>query len=51
MDQDSNKLWLIVRYMTVDGRNNEFRITGGETIKIGRVRFIIREVVTSEDEN
>jgi hypothetical protein len=37
--------------MTVDGRTNEFKLTGGETIKLGRVRFVIREIVTSEDEN
>lgn len=45
-DQDSNKLWLIVRYMTVDNKTNEFKLTGGETIKIGRVKFTVREVHT-----
>jgi hypothetical protein len=37
--------------MTVDGKTNEFKLTGGETIKVGRVRFMIREIVTSEEEN
>ena len=50
-DQDSNKLWIIVKYMTVDGRTNEFKLTGGEIIKLGRVKFIVREIQTSEDEN
>jgi hypothetical protein len=50
-DQDSNKLWIIVKYMTVDGRTNEFKLSGGEIIKLGRVKFIVREIQTSEDEN
>jgi hypothetical protein len=50
-DADDNKLWLIVRYMTIDNKNNEFRLTGGETLKLGRVKFIVREVETAEDEN
>ena len=44
-------MWLIVRYMTVDNKTNEFKITGGETIKIGRVKFIVREIQTLDDEN
>ena len=28
------------------GEPNNFRLTGGETIKIGRVKFRVREVVT-----
>jgi hypothetical protein len=50
LDQDSNKLWLIVRYMTIDNRTNEFRLTGGETLKLGRVKFIVREISTSQDD-
>lgn len=50
-DQDSNKLWVIVKYMTVDGRTNEYKLTGGEIIKLGRVKFVVREIQTSEDEN
>lgn len=37
--------------MTVDNKTNEFKITGGETIKIGRVKFIVREIQTQDDEN
>jgi hypothetical protein len=37
--------------MTVDGRTNEYRVTGGETIKIGRVKFIVREICTADDDN
>ena len=50
-DDDSNKLWLIVKYLTVDGKTNEFKLTGGETIKLGRVKFKVRELQTSDDEN
>lgn len=49
-EDDQNKLWVIVRYMTIDGRTNEYRLIGGETIKIGRVKFRVREIVISEDE-
>jgi hypothetical protein len=38
--------------MTVDNKTNEFRLSGGETIKLGRVKFTIREIHTAkEDEN
>lgn len=37
--------------MTIDGKTNEFKLTGGETIKLGRVRFTVREIETQEDEN
>ena len=50
-DDDSNKLWLIIKYLTVDGKTNEFKLTGGETIKLGRVKFKIREIQTTDDEN
>jgi len=43
-ENDINRLWLIVRYMTVEGKTNEFRLTGGETIKLGRVKFRVREI-------
>ena len=45
-DLDENKLWIIVRYMTIDNKTNEFKLTGGETIKLGRVKFIVREICT-----
>lgn len=44
-------MWLIVKYLTVDSKNNEFRLTGGETIKLGRVKFIIRDINTSDDDH
>lgn len=37
--------------MTVDGKTNNFRLTGGETIKLGRVKLTIREVHVGDDEN
>jgi hypothetical protein len=37
--------------MTIDGKTNEFKLTGGETIKLGRVKFTVREIMTQEDEN
>lgn len=37
--------------MTVDGKTNEFRLSGGETVKLGRVKFYIREIQTSSDDN
>lgn len=39
--------------MTVEGRTNDFKLEGGETIKLGRVKFTVRELVTSsaDDEN
>ncbi len=37
--------------MTVEGKTNEFKLTGGETIKLGRVKFTVREIQTQEDEN
>ena len=49
-ENDQNKLWLIVKYLTVDQKTNEFRITSGETIKLGRVKFIVREINTCDDE-
>lgn len=42
---------MIVKYMTIDGRTNEFKLIGGETIKLGRVKFIVREIHTTDDEN
>lgn len=46
-EDDSNKLWVIIRYMTIDGHTNEYRLSReypGETIKIGRVKFRVREI-------
>ena len=43
-EQDQNKLWIIVRYMTVDSKTNEFKLSGGEMIKLGRVKFLVREI-------
>jgi hypothetical protein len=40
-----------VRYLTVDSKTNEFRLAGGETIKLGRVKFTVKEVNTSSDDN
>lgn len=37
--------------MQVDGKTNEFKLTGSETIKLGRVKLIVREINTSVDEN
>jgi len=37
--------------MTIDGKTNQFRLSGGETIKLGRVKFTVREISTAEDEN
>ena len=37
--------------MTIDNKTNEFKLTGGEIIKLGRVKFIVREVQTHDDEN
>lgn len=37
--------------MTIDGKTNAFKLTGGESIKLGRVKFTIREIATAEDEN
>ena len=47
-------MWFIVRYLTVDGKTNNFYLTGGETIKLGRVKFTIREIHMSspgDDDN
>jgi len=53
-EDDSNKHWVIVRYMpgakfteqdgTGQAEPNTFRLTGGETLKIGRVKFRVREI-------
>eukprot|EP00347_Sterkiella_histriomuscorum_P013486 403364531 len=52
LNQDQNRLWLIVRYLTVDNKTNQFQLTGGETIKLGRVKFHIREIhVGADDDN
>ena len=37
--------------MTIGTKSNEFRVEGGETIKIGRVKFIVKEIETSKDDN
>ena len=37
--------------MTIDSNTNEFKLTVGETIKLGRVKFIVREINTHDDEN
>lgn len=50
-EDEQDKLWLIVRYMTIENKTNEFRISEGETIKLGRVKFTVREMVVSDDEN
>ena len=36
--------------MTIDGKNNEFQVKGGETIKLGRVKFMVKEVNMNCDE-
>lgn len=44
LQQDSNcKLWLVIRYLN-QGNSRGYKIMGGETIKLGRVKFIIKEV-------
>lgn len=46
------RLWLIVRYMEVDSKSNQFHLKGGETLKLGRVKFIVKEVnLTSDEDN
>lgn len=52
-EDDINKLWVIVRYMCINGRTNEYRISplGGETIKIGRVKFRVREIAIDNKSN
>ena len=49
-EDDTNKLWVIVRYMSINGSTNEYRISplGGETIKIGRVKFRVREIAIGD---
>ncbi len=37
--------------MSVDSITNSFKIAGGETIKLGRVKFLVKEICTSDDEN
>ncbi len=37
--------------MTINGKTNQFRLTGGETIKLGRVKFVVREIQIADDEN
>ena len=51
VDGDINKLWFIVRYMTVENKTNHFKLSGGETIKLGRVKLTVREIHLGEDEN
>lgn len=36
--------------MTVEGQTNSFKLSGGETIKLGRVKFTVREIQTSRDD-
>lgn len=44
---------MIVRYLSIQNRTNEYQLKGGETIKLGRVKFTVREVSVSnvEDDN
>ena len=37
--------------MTVDGKTNDFKLSEGETVKLGRVKFFIREMSITSDEN
>lgn len=46
-EDDSRRLWVVVKSTVVEGRSNEYRIHGerpGETFNIGRVKFRVREV-------
>jgi len=37
--------------MTVENKTNHFKLSGGETIKLGRVKLTVREIHLGEDEN
>jgi hypothetical protein len=54
-DLDLNKLWVIVRYLTINGHSNEYRLyprsAAGVCLKIGRVKFRVRDLQLSEDDN
>ncbi len=43
-DDESNQLWIISKYTTVNDKTNEFHLTGGETLKLGRVKFVVKEI-------
>jgi len=47
-DQGLNKLWLVIRSMNVDDKENHFVLRGGERIKIGRVVFTVRELANEK---
>jgi hypothetical protein len=46
-EDDSKRLWVVVKSTVVEGRANEYRLNPqrpGETFKIGRVKFRVREI-------
>ena len=52
-EEDMNKLWVVVRHLSIDGKANEYRLSsgGGEIVKVGRVKFRVREISVAEDDN
>lgn len=47
-DEELNRLWLIVRYLKVGEIENRFELRGGEKIRIGRVIFTVKEIVSDK---
>lgn len=52
-EEDMNKLWVVVRHLSIDGKANEYKLSsgGGEIVKVGRVKFRVREISVAEDDN
>lgn len=47
-DDDLNQLWLVVRHMKVGKCQNQFELRGGETFKVGRIVFTVKELCNNK---
>lgn len=46
-----NNLWIVVRSLKVNAENRVFKLSSGDFIKLGRIRFRIKELSNKHDPN
>jgi len=45
-DEDLNRLWFVVKHLKVGEVENRLELRGGEKIRIGRIIFTVKEIVS-----
>jgi hypothetical protein len=49
VNNDQEQLWLVLRFYKNDEGNNGYKLSLGETIKLGRCKFVIKELVVNQN--